>query len=877
MKTPLLAVFLTLPCLLSSPLSAAELPGDASSTEPGGTPLQEAKSSVKVGGGLNVKQGGVPDNKVTPTSDGKELLDENGVVVKEEGTVAGAVTAGGASQAGGSENILQGLLGFYKHRRDLDTRGDGHHDSSVLGTLYTQAFGTIPTEMKHELLRLPRNERMQIILDWQKNGGDTAYLESLLRGRSSGQQTASGVVGQSISQAYNNAKAQVVATPTKAAATPVFPSAEFIAAGDYASIRPTDVAGQRYLAVSAYKDGEYKTARDAAAIAMKDGPAKADLLTAYAGSSFHLGDYGEARRAAAEALRIDPQSQEATAVLKLAETRAPQAKPLPGKEGIFGAERELEGAQDGAAARGDSPGGGALPAAQGERVLPGRSAEEISRVENERLLPDSHQRSVELAREAATKMQVKDFAGAKEAATKALAAEPANAQALVYRSMANNRLGDYSAARADATEALRVAPMAAPSLLARAFAENRLKDYPPALEDSNAALAREPRNSFGYLMRAYAQAGLGRETEMRASLESAAAFNPAFRPIFERALQVPEGSDAMFLFEGETLPGLSATDSAARRRLPWWPFAAGLGLAAAAWGFLRRRIAGATTVRRIAESAPAAPASSGSIPTGYAVLRSLGAGGMGEVYEAKDLALDRRVAVKRMREELRRDPRERARFLEEARLVAKLRHPGIVEVYHILEDASDVYLVFEYVEGRTLGQVLAERRRLPFREAKALLCEVCAAVEHAHAHGVVHRDLKPANIMLNAEGRAKVMDFGIARHAQEALTRMAHTGTVAGTPPYMAPEQELGQVGRESDVFALGVLLYETLTGEQPFAGSPAGMLMAKREGRFQRASERAPELPSGVDELLVRALAPEPEARLRSAAALSAELQKLG
>jgi serine/threonine protein kinase len=235
---------------------------------------------------------------------------------------------------------------------------------------------------------------------------------------------------------------------------------------------------------------------------------------------------------------------------------------------------------------------------------------------------------------------------------------------------------------------------------------------------------------------------------------------------------------------------------------------------------------------------------------------------MGIVYEAQDRSLERRVAVKKMRDEIRVDPHERRRFVNEAKLVAQLRHPNIVDIYAIVEEGQEVYLVFEFVSGRTLGDQLKSEGPMSLDAARNVLHAASEAVEHAHAAQIVHRDLKPSNIMITDDGRVKVMDFGVARQAKDAITKMSMTNTVVGTPPYMAPEQEQGTVRRESDVFALGVCLYEMLTGHLPFTGGGAAMLLNKLNGKHIPPSQRNPELPAGLDEVLAKALIPDPDKR---------------
>jgi serine/threonine protein kinase len=257
----------------------------------------------------------------------------------------------------------------------------------------------------------------------------------------------------------------------------------------------------------------------------------------------------------------------------------------------------------------------------------------------------------------------------------------------------------------------------------------------------------------------------------------------------------------------------------------------------------------------------------------YELVKEIGLGGMGVVYEAIDRSLERRVAVKKMRDEIRADPHERRRFVNEAKLVASLRHANIVDIYAIVEEGQEVYLVFEFVTGRTLNDLIKADGPMSLEAARGVLTAVSDAVEHAHAAQIVHRDLKPSNIMITEDGRVKVMDFGVARQAKDAITKMSMTNTVVGTPPYMAPEQEQGTVRRESDVFALGVCLYEMLTGQLPFSGGGAAMLLNKLNGKHIPPSQRNPALPASLDEVIAKALVPDPDKRYSNPTQLIAAL----
>ncbi|MBI3507548.1 MAG: serine/threonine protein kinase [Proteobacteria bacterium] len=257
---------------------------------------------------------------------------------------------------------------------------------------------------------------------------------------------------------------------------------------------------------------------------------------------------------------------------------------------------------------------------------------------------------------------------------------------------------------------------------------------------------------------------------------------------------------------------------------------------------------------------PPQPGTDGILGRKYVLRGQLGAGGMGIVLDGFDRDLSRRVAIKRLRAELKDSARERSNFLREARLIAALSHPYIVNIHDVLEEGGEVYLVFEYVDGRPLSKVLEERGKLPFGECVKVMNHVCQAVAYAHGRKVVHRDLKPANVMVDASGFARVMDFGLARELKDALSRLSNS-QVSGTPGYMAPEQHLGITRKESDVFAMGCTVFEILTGMLPYQGPD--FLAQKERMLFPRLTSFAPGLKPDADAFMADALAPDPKNRI--------------
>ena len=210
----------------------------------------------------------------------------------------------------------------------------------------------------------------------------------------------------------------------------------------------------------------------------------------------------------------------------------------------------------------------------------------------------------------------------------------------------------------------------------------------------------------------------------------------------------------------------------------------------------------------------------------YEILTPIGAGGMGEVYRARDLRLGREVAVKVLPDHLARDPDSLARFEREARAVAALAHPNILDIHDFGNEGGIEYLVTELLQGETLRQRLTGTP-LPWRTAVEIGLAVADGLASAHSHGIVHRDLKPENVFLTFDGRVKILDFGLARQAPEKSTETSptvatptRTGTVMGTVGYMSPEQARGgHADPRSDIFSLGCILYEMTTGRRAFSG----------------------------------------------------------
>ena len=443
------------------------------------------------------------------------------------------------------------------------------------------------------------------------------------------------------------------------------------------------------------------------------------------------------------------------------------------------------------------------------------------------------------------KIKLRDYSGAEQELTGKIQQSPENWLAYHYRALMRRYLKKFSDAEKDADRALQLnaKDWAAHDVKALIRLDNR--DSKGAITESTLALQLNPRDVNALANRAHALEAEGRHDEAAADLNAALAIDPSFR---------------------ETPTDLGA---GARLTQTHALYAAAMGLALLLFGLSFAAKRAQTTRAAAARPAMRAEDKEHGGVTGFRILRRIGQGGMGVVYEAQDETLQRKVALKRMRDEIAGDPRERRRFMREARLVANLRHRGIVQIFQVVEQEPALYLVFEYLPGEGLDALLDKRGgKLSPSEALPLLRQIAEALDYAHAQGVVHQDLKPSNVVITA-GAAKVMDFGIARRVQDALSTLSRSEAL-GTPAYMAPEQEQGIVTPKADLFAFGVCAYEMLSGKTPFGRGGGGF--SKVDGGFTPLSA-ASGLPESVDAAVAAALSADPAGRPSSACAFVASL----
>ena len=259
----------------------------------------------------------------------------------------------------------------------------------------------------------------------------------------------------------------------------------------------------------------------------------------------------------------------------------------------------------------------------------------------------------------------------------------------------------------------------------------------------------------------------------------------------------------------------------------------------------------------------------------YRILRKLGAGGMANVYLAEDQELGRRVAIKILNERHANDEQFVERFRREAKNAAALSHPNIVSIYDRGEAEGTYYIAMEYLDGRSLKELIVSRGPAPVNVAVEYARQILSALRFAHRHGIVHRDIKPHNVLVDNEGRVKVTDFGIAR---AGTSQMTEAGSIVGTAQYLSPEQARGaDVDQRSDLYSLGVVLYELLTGETPFDGdTPVEIAMKHLSTLPEPPSAHRPDVPHELDLVATRALAKDPDERYQSAEEMDADLERV-
>ncbi len=592
-------------------------------------------------------------------------------------------------------------------------------------------------------------------------------------------------------------------------------------------------AGGLYLAGGDSKNAT-RLGRDLVKFSPSD-PAGPSLLARAALKEDHP---EEAAQWARKALALDPKNKEARNALAFAEASLSKSRLKgPGAKPGF----------DVPAADGDAAGGGGVFAKRMGTTTAGVPGGVVSPVAPEEILPVPPH--LQLAQRTAA---AGDLAGALGYLTLALDQNPDDDTARIMRAEISLALNNPDAALADADRLIAKHPDDPRALRAKASALLQLGRLEEALTTIERAVALAPLNAAGHLTRAMILEKLGRAADAVTEYREAARLDPALKPVAAEALRrlgfAPDGAQLSPL-RGRLVRGAMVALSGAL-------------LLAVLLGASKRRVGAAVTTRPPTRGTSTRTIGTGDLVGGqYRVARELGRGGMGVVYEAIDETLKRSVALKQMHADLM-TAEDAARFLQEARLVAQLKHSNIAAILSAVEDGG-LFLVFELIDGRPLDKVLAQGGTMSPVDVRRVVGDLCEALACAHENRIIHRDLKPSNVMYSAGKRSKIMDFGIAHQARGA----AETRTSAsGTPPYMAPEQAMGSVLPASDLYALGVMTYELLAGVRPFPGPD--FLGPKMRAEYEPISRRRPTLPPSLDAFFASALSADPRGRPQDATA---------
>lgn len=494
---------------------------------------------------------------------------------------------------------------------------------------------------------------------------------------------------------------------------------------------------------------------------------------------------------------------------------------------------------------------------------------------------------------AANLIGMRDYRGAIDSAQRAAALDPSNPDPHMQQAVAWAALKNVSEAMLAISRAIERLAEGDPRLPGayntRALFKNKDGNYAGAAADAGEAIKRDPGMADAYYQRSVAQKGQGNKAESVADLKKAAELKPSdYKSLYDVAAR-----------EMDETAGASVPDSRQKSALhqTWTRLlgkaGGGFKLFMGTMGALFVLFAGcvlwfakegspASRVRSfftrrsqiVTVTTPVSAEEPREIGGHIELRREIDRGGMGVIYEAFDKNLKRPVAVKRLLPELQNEDLLK-RILAEAQTLALFHHPHIVEIYEVITEGKDIFLVQPLLDGHTVYVELNESpgRRLTTERTFEIALAVASAIDYSHAKGVIHRDLKPSNIMVTKDGRILVMDYGIAK-SNVNHSQITKTGMSVGTPAYMAPEQEMGKVCRQSDVFALAASLYEMLSGRLPFGMNDLFRKLQKEPGKFVAPSSLILGLPPAVDAVFEKGLAAEPGDRQKTCTELVQDLK---
>ncbi|MCX7642146.1 MAG: protein kinase [Elusimicrobiales bacterium] len=484
------------------------------------------------------------------------------------------------------------------------------------------------------------------------------------------------------------------------------------------------------------------------------------------------------------------------------------------------------------------------------------------------------------------KAEMKDYPEALKYVNKAIEKNPSNLDSYIERANIYNLMGNYTDAINDTTYVLRHDPNNIFALNIRAWALYRKGELDGAYLDTSKAIDIKPNFADAMFLRALIYEKQSRYDDMLRDLEKASRLNPAYTSYFKDAIASYSYRAPNFMsYYDRNRDIFSKVKNSEEKTsfnikrfsiLLMLTIVGGVLIGISLLHMLSPKVTRSTTNNSslsVSDTITPNIFYEGVASGKYKILKKIGQGGMGTVYLAVDQSLNREVAIKKMNEDIKMNEREKQRFLEEARTVAMLHHPNIIEIYTIFEEKGDLYLVFEYIDGTSLDKKLDLSVRMPFFEVKDIIISVAKALKYAHSKNVIHRDLKLSNIMISNEGIIKVTDFGLAKVVREAKARYSST-EVVGSPAYMAPEQDLGIFLKESDLYSLGVCIYELLVGELPFSGPDYHY--QKERKLYTPLSQIVAGLPKNLDRIISKLLEPDPQYRYHTADEFLSDFEKL-
>lgn len=501
--------------------------------------------------------------------------------------------------------------------------------------------------------------------------------------------------------------------------------------------------------------------------------------------------------------------------------------------------------------------------------LKSENLEDIDKLPNE--ITNEEKKSLHYLKMAQIKSEMKDYKEALKYVNRAIEKNPSNLDAYLERANINNLIGNYDEAINDATYVLRYDPHNIFALNIRAWALYKKGELENAYLDTSRAIDLKPNFADAMFLRALIYEKQSKYDEMLNDLEKASKINPSYTPYFKDAVASYSYRAPNFLRyydrNRDIFDPIKQSEAFNIKRflvLLILTVIGGVIIGISLLHIFSPRIAHVTKTSSISTPDIITPnIFYEGVATGkYKIIKKIGQGGMGSVYLAIDQSLNREVAIKKMNEDIKMNEREKQRFIEEARTVAMLHHPNIIEIYTIFEEKGDIYLVFEYIDGMSLDKKLDISVRMPFFEVKPIIIDIAKALKYAHSKNVVHRDLKLSNVMISNDGIVKVTDFGLAKVIREAKAKYS-SAEVVGSPAYMAPEQDLGIFLKESDLYSLGVCLYELLSGELPFLGPDYHY--QKERKLYTPLSHIVVGLPKDIDRIVSKLLEPDPQYRYHS------------